>query len=26
MRKVLDGLTIKDTGSYWNFNGEQLPW
>ena len=26
MRKVLDGLTIKNTGSYWNFDGEQLPW
>jgi|TARA_B100000315_G_C14591569_1_gene596113 NAD(P)-dependent dehydrogenase (short-subunit alcohol dehydrogenase family) len=26
MRKVLDGLTIEDTGSYWNFNGERLPW
>jgi NAD(P)-dependent dehydrogenase (short-subunit alcohol dehydrogenase family) len=26
MRKVLNGLTLKDTGSYWNFDGEQLPW
>jgi NAD(P)-dependent dehydrogenase (short-subunit alcohol dehydrogenase family) len=26
MRKVLAGLTFKDTGSYWNFDGERLPW
>ena len=26
MRKVLDGPTLQDTGGYWNFNGERLPW
>ncbi|MDP6926330.1 MAG: SDR family oxidoreductase [Rhodospirillales bacterium] len=26
MRKVLDSLTLEDTGTYWNFDGEQLPW
>ena len=26
MRKVIKGLTPADTGSYWNHDGEQLPW
>ena len=26
MREVLSGLTLRDTGTYWNFDGEQLPW
>ncbi len=26
MRAVLGRLTIADTGTYWNFDGERLPW
>jgi NAD(P)-dependent dehydrogenase (short-subunit alcohol dehydrogenase family) len=26
MRKVIAGLTPADTGTYWNYDGEQLPW
>jgi len=26
MRAVMESLTFEDTGSYWNFNGEWLPW
>ena len=26
IRTVLDGLGIEDTGSYWNFDGQRLPW
>lgn len=26
MRAVLDRITLADTGSYWNFDGERLPW
>ena len=26
MRAVLDKLTVADTGTYWNFDGRQLPW
>ncbi len=26
MRKVIDGLTPADTGSFWNYDGEKLPW
>jgi len=26
VRRVLDGLTIAETGSYWNFDGTRLPW
>ena len=26
VNRVLDRLTIADTGTYWNFDGEQFPW
>jgi NAD(P)-dependent dehydrogenase (short-subunit alcohol dehydrogenase family) len=26
MRRVIAGLTPADTGAYWNWDGEQLPW
>jgi NAD(P)-dependent dehydrogenase (short-subunit alcohol dehydrogenase family) len=26
VRTVLDGLGINDTGTYWNFDGQRLPW
>ncbi len=26
VRAVLERLTIEDTGSYWNYDGERLPW
>lgn len=26
MRSVIAGLTPAETGSYWNYDGEQLPW
>ena len=26
MRSVIEGLTPADTGSYWNHDGEHLPW
>ncbi len=26
MRKVIGSLTAEDNGSYWNYNGEKLPW
>ncbi len=26
MRSVIEGLTPANTGSYWNYDGEQLPW
>ena len=25
-RGIIDRLTFADTGSYWNFEGERLPW
>ena len=25
-RGIIDRLTIADTGSYWNFDGERFPW
>lgn len=26
VRTLLERLTLKDTGSYWNYDGQQLPW
>jgi NAD(P)-dependent dehydrogenase (short-subunit alcohol dehydrogenase family) len=26
IRKVVDGLTPSDNGTYWTFRGEQTPW
>lgn len=26
MRAIFEKLTIEDTGTYWNFDGQQLPW
>ena len=26
MRHVISGLTLAETGRFWNFNGEELPW
>ena len=26
MRKVLSALTLADSGRFWNFDGEELPW
>ncbi|MBT3551871.1 MAG: SDR family oxidoreductase [Rhodospirillaceae bacterium] len=26
MRAIFDRLTIADTGTYWNFDGQKLPW
>jgi NAD(P)-dependent dehydrogenase (short-subunit alcohol dehydrogenase family) len=26
MLSVIDGLTLKDTGTFWNYAGRQLPW
>ena len=26
MLKVIDGLTLEDTGRFWNMDGEELPW
>ena len=26
MRAIFDKLTLADTGTYWNFDGQQLPW
>jgi NAD(P)-dependent dehydrogenase (short-subunit alcohol dehydrogenase family) len=26
MRKVIEDLTLADTGSYWNYDGTTLPW
>ena len=26
VRGVMDRLTLDDTGTYWNYDGERLPW
>lgn len=26
VNRVLDRLTIADSGTYWNFDGKQVPW
>jgi NAD(P)-dependent dehydrogenase (short-subunit alcohol dehydrogenase family) len=26
VRALLERLTVEDTGSYWNYDGEHLPW
>ena len=26
MRRVLDGLTMKESGGFFHFDGERLPW
>jgi NAD(P)-dependent dehydrogenase (short-subunit alcohol dehydrogenase family) len=26
MRHVISGLTLAETGRFWNFDGEELPW
>ena len=26
MRHVISGLTLEETGRFWNFDGEELPW
>lgn len=26
MRRVIDGLTASDSGTFWNWNGDRLPW
>ena len=26
MRRVITGLNLADSGRFWNFDGEELPW
>lgn len=26
LKKVIDGLTLKDTGKFFNYDGEEIPW